>query len=137
MTAAEIDIRHMTRALELAAQGEGLVEPNPMVGCVVAHGPQIVGEGWHGGFGGPHAEVKALGEAGDKARGATLFVTLEPCCHQGKTPPARSWSSTAVFAVWWSPCRTHFLRSAARGLPGFARLASALTLACWQTKPAA
>jgi diaminohydroxyphosphoribosylaminopyrimidine deaminase/5-amino-6-(5-phosphoribosylamino)uracil reductase len=87
MIASEIDPRHMARTLELALRGEGHVEPNPMVGCVVAHGPQIVGKGWHREFGGPHAEVEALREAGDKARGATLFVTLEPCCHQGKTPP--------------------------------------------------
>jgi diaminohydroxyphosphoribosylaminopyrimidine deaminase / 5-amino-6-(5-phosphoribosylamino)uracil reductase len=77
----------MTRALELAARGEGHVEPNPMVGCVVAQGGQIVGAGWHRRFGGPHAEVEALDGARDRARGATLFVTLEPCCHQGKTPP--------------------------------------------------
>lgn len=83
----EIDRRHMRRALELARLGEGRVEPNPMVGCVVAHGEDVVGEGWHGRFGGPHAEVEALRAAGARAAGATLFVTLEPCCHQGKTPP--------------------------------------------------
>lgn len=77
----------MRRALKLAAQGEGHVEPNPMVGCVVVRDGQIVGEGWHEVFGGPHAEVNALRAAGEAARGATLFVTLEPCCHTGKTPP--------------------------------------------------
>ncbi|MCL4149633.1 UNVERIFIED_CONTAM: hypothetical protein GTU68_029940 [Idotea baltica] len=77
----------MRRALELAARGEGLVEPNPMVGCVVVRDGKIVGEGWHERFGGPHAEVNALTAAGEAARGATLFVTLEPCCHTGKTPP--------------------------------------------------
>lgn len=77
----------MRRALDLACKGEGFVEPNPMVGCVVAHGAEIIGEGWHRRFGGPHAEVEALRLAGSRARGATLYVTLEPCCHQGKTPP--------------------------------------------------
>jgi diaminohydroxyphosphoribosylaminopyrimidine deaminase / 5-amino-6-(5-phosphoribosylamino)uracil reductase len=82
-----LDLRHMRRALELAAQGQGAVEPNPMVGCVVAHGAEIVGEGWHQLFGGDHAEIEALRMAGTNAAGATLYVTLEPCCHHGKTPP--------------------------------------------------
>lgn len=78
----------MRRALALAQQGEGRVEPNPMVGAVVVDDRlQHLGEGWHEVFGGPHAEVNALAQAGDRARGATLYVTLEPCCHQGKTPP--------------------------------------------------
>ena len=87
MQHAEWDVWHMRRALELAAEGEGSVEPNPMVGCVIAQGEEIVGEGWHRRFGGPHAEIEALAQAGRRAAGATLFVTLEPCCHQGKTPP--------------------------------------------------
>src|SRR5262249_54868796 len=77
----------MRQALDLAARGQGAVEPNPMVGAVVVRDGAIVGEGWHQRFGGPHAEVHALAEAGDRARGATLYVTLEPCCHHGKTPP--------------------------------------------------
>ncbi len=78
----------MRRALELAAQGAGFVEPNPMVGAVVVDDNlQLLGEGYHERFGGPHAEVHALRQAGERARGATLYVTLEPCCHQGKTPP--------------------------------------------------
>ncbi|MEI6240668.1 MAG: bifunctional diaminohydroxyphosphoribosylaminopyrimidine deaminase/5-amino-6-(5-phosphoribosylamino)uracil reductase RibD [Planctomycetia bacterium] len=78
----------MHRALDLARRGAGLVEPNPMVGAVVATADgTIVGEGWHARFGGPHAEVAALATAGAAARGGTLFVTLEPCCHHGKTPP--------------------------------------------------
>lgn len=87
MDQSEIDIWHMRRALELAAQGEGLVEPNPMVGCVIVRGAEIIGEGWHRRFGGDHAEVEALKMAGARAAGATMVVTLEPCCHQGKTPP--------------------------------------------------
>lgn len=78
---------HMRQAIALALRGEGSVEPNPMVGCVVAHDADVVGLGWHGRFGGPHAEVEALRIAGERARGATMYVTLEPCCHQGKTPP--------------------------------------------------
>jgi diaminohydroxyphosphoribosylaminopyrimidine deaminase/5-amino-6-(5-phosphoribosylamino)uracil reductase len=77
----------MRRALDLAGRGRGRVEPNPLVGAVVARDGRSVGEGWHDGFGGPHAEVNALAAAGDAARGATLYVTLEPCCHHGKTPP--------------------------------------------------
>lgn len=80
----------MRRALELAGRGEGRVEPNPMVGAVItaAGGDgRIVGEGWHDRFGGPHAEPVALVAAGPQARGGTLYVTLEPCCHHGKTPP--------------------------------------------------
>jgi diaminohydroxyphosphoribosylaminopyrimidine deaminase / 5-amino-6-(5-phosphoribosylamino)uracil reductase len=84
---AEDDNRHMGRALALAALGQGRVEPNPMVGCVIVRGEQIVGEGFHEFFGGPHAEVNALASAGTQAAGATAYVTLEPCCHHGKTPP--------------------------------------------------
>jgi diaminohydroxyphosphoribosylaminopyrimidine deaminase/5-amino-6-(5-phosphoribosylamino)uracil reductase len=82
-----LDMRCMARALELAARGQGHVEPNPMVGCVVVQHDSVVGEGWHRRFGGPHAEIEALREAGQRAAGGTLYVTLEPCCHHGKTPP--------------------------------------------------
>src|SRR5437868_14486319 len=81
------DAQHLERAIELAARGVGQVTPNPNVGAVVARDGQVVGEGWHERYGGPHAEVNALAAAGDAARGATLYVTLEPCCHHGKTPP--------------------------------------------------
>jgi diaminohydroxyphosphoribosylaminopyrimidine deaminase / 5-amino-6-(5-phosphoribosylamino)uracil reductase len=77
----------MTRALELAERGRGYVEPNPLVGAVVVQENQVVGQGWHEGFGKAHAEVNALIQAGAAAQGSTLYVTLEPCCHQGKTPP--------------------------------------------------
>ncbi len=77
----------MRRALELAERGRGWVEPNPLVGAVVVRAGRIVGEGWHQRFGEAHAEVHALAAAGEAARGATLYVTLEPCCHHGKTPP--------------------------------------------------
>src|SRR4030088_941246 len=77
----------MRRALELAERGRGWVEPNPLVGAVVIRGEEVVGEGWHERFGAAHAEVHALAAAGAAAQGATLYVTLEPCCHHGKTPP--------------------------------------------------
>jgi diaminohydroxyphosphoribosylaminopyrimidine deaminase/5-amino-6-(5-phosphoribosylamino)uracil reductase len=82
-----LDEWHMARALHLAERGAGAVEPNPMVGCVVARGAETIGEGWHRRFGGPHAEIDALAVAGSRAAGSTLYVSLEPCCHQGKTPP--------------------------------------------------
>jgi diaminohydroxyphosphoribosylaminopyrimidine deaminase / 5-amino-6-(5-phosphoribosylamino)uracil reductase len=84
---AEGDNSFMLRALELAQCGLGFVEPNPMVGCVIVREGAVVGEGWHRRFGGPHAEVEALAIAGERTKGATLYVTLEPCCHHGKTPP--------------------------------------------------
>jgi diaminohydroxyphosphoribosylaminopyrimidine deaminase / 5-amino-6-(5-phosphoribosylamino)uracil reductase len=77
----------MRRALALARRGEGLTRPNPPVGAVVMQGDRIVGEGWHRRAGGPHAEVYALRKAGDLAVGSTLYVTLEPCSTQGRTPP--------------------------------------------------
>jgi diaminohydroxyphosphoribosylaminopyrimidine deaminase/5-amino-6-(5-phosphoribosylamino)uracil reductase len=77
----------MLRALALARRGQGFVEPNPLVGCVIVRDGQVVGEGWHQRFGGPHAEIEALAAAGDQAAGASMYVTLEPCCHHGKTPP--------------------------------------------------
>lgn len=77
----------LARALELAERGRGTTRPNPVVGAVVVRDGNVVGEGWHERAGGPHAEVAALEQAGDLARGATLFVTLEPCTHHGRTPP--------------------------------------------------
>ncbi len=88
MTAsAADDARHMRRALRLARRGRGHTAPNPMVGAVVVRDGAVVGEGWHESYGGPHAEVHALAAAGGAARGATIYVTLEPCNHHGKTPP--------------------------------------------------
>src|SRR3954470_13548775 len=78
----------LARAIELAGRGVGHVSPNPAVGAIVARADgEVVGEGWHEVYGGPHAEVNALRAAGDAARGATLYVSLEPCCHHGQTPP--------------------------------------------------
>jgi diaminohydroxyphosphoribosylaminopyrimidine deaminase / 5-amino-6-(5-phosphoribosylamino)uracil reductase len=81
------DLDFMNRALQLAEGGRGYVEPNPLVGAVVVRDGRIIGEGWHQRYGEAHAEVNALGAAGAAARSATLYVTLEPCCHHGKTPP--------------------------------------------------
>src|SRR5919199_4733673 len=83
----EDDRAFMRRALSLARRGWGQTAPNPMVGAVVVRDGVIVGEGYHARFGEPHAEVAALRAAGDLARGATMYVTLEPCNHFGKTPP--------------------------------------------------
>jgi diaminohydroxyphosphoribosylaminopyrimidine deaminase / 5-amino-6-(5-phosphoribosylamino)uracil reductase len=77
----------LQRALELAERGRGTTYPNPVVGAVVVADGEIVGEGWHERKGGPHAEVVALDAAGERARGATLYVTMEPCAHHGSTPP--------------------------------------------------
>ena len=81
------DCAHMARALQLAERGMYTAHPNPMVGCVLVNDGETVGEGWHEKAGEPHAEINALHSAGDKTRGATAYVTLEPCAHTGKTPP--------------------------------------------------
>jgi diaminohydroxyphosphoribosylaminopyrimidine deaminase/5-amino-6-(5-phosphoribosylamino)uracil reductase len=84
------DDKYMQAALKLARRGVGSVEPNPAVGCVVVKAGQVIGKGWHKKFGGPHAEINALEDCktlGASPRGATMYVTLEPCCHHAKTPP--------------------------------------------------
>jgi diaminohydroxyphosphoribosylaminopyrimidine deaminase/5-amino-6-(5-phosphoribosylamino)uracil reductase len=87
MTFTSDDQRHMNRALELAALGRYSTKPNPCVGCVIVYKSEIIGEGWHKKAGEAHAEVHALKQAGASANGATAYVTLEPCSHQGRTPP--------------------------------------------------
>lgn len=82
-----LDHQHMAHALRLAERAAYTARPNPMVGCVIARDEVVVGEGWHQRTGGPHAEVFALRRAGAQARGATAYVTLEPCAHHGRTPP--------------------------------------------------
>jgi diaminohydroxyphosphoribosylaminopyrimidine deaminase / 5-amino-6-(5-phosphoribosylamino)uracil reductase len=77
----------MRRAIELAERGRGTTYPNPLVGAVVVNAGEVVGEGWHERRGGPHAEVNALRDAGERARGSTMYVSLEPCTHHGSTPP--------------------------------------------------
>lgn len=87
MNAQPEDLEHMGRALELAARGLLSADPNPRVGCVIAGGGRVLAEGWHERAGGPHAEAMALASLGAGAAGATAYVTLEPCCHSGRTPP--------------------------------------------------
>jgi diaminohydroxyphosphoribosylaminopyrimidine deaminase / 5-amino-6-(5-phosphoribosylamino)uracil reductase len=87
---AGTDEAHLRRALQLARRGRGRTSPNPMVGAVLVRSGEVIGEGWHRRAGGPHAEVEALRDAtrrGERVRGATLYVTLEPCCTHGRTPP--------------------------------------------------
>lgn len=84
----DTDVPHLARTIELAARGRGRVSPNPLVGAVVVRDGEVLGEGWHTAHGSPHAEVEAIGAAGaNGVRGATLYVSLEPCCHEGRTPP--------------------------------------------------
>lgn len=98
--AAAGDAAYMQRALELAERGRATVSPNPMVGCLLVRDREVVGEGWHERAGGPHAEIVALQAAGDRARGATAYVTLEPCNHTGRTGPcARALAAAGVAKV--------------------------------------
>src|ERR1700677_4235114 len=90
-----MNLAFMREALELARRGRGLATPNPMVGAVIARGDEVVGRGFHTYAGLQHAEVVALAEAGDQARGATLYINLEPCSHHGRTPPC----SDAIIAA--------------------------------------
>ena len=100
MAFSESDLTYMRRALDLARKGRGRVSPNPMVGCVIVRNDQIIGEGWHEGAGLPHAEVNAVRACPDEnIGGATVYVTLEPCAHYGKTPPC------ADFLVAHRPAR--------------------------------
>ena len=84
---SELDTRYMARAIQLAEKGHYTTHPNPRVGCLLVKQEEVVGEGYHRCAGGPHAERIALARAGERARGATAYVTLEPCCHHGRTPP--------------------------------------------------
>ena len=87
-TTTDTDRVHLARAIEIAARGEGAVTPNPLVGAVIAEGERVIGEGWHAKLGGAHAEVQAIGACGQAdLSAATLYVSLEPCCHTGRTPP--------------------------------------------------
>jgi diaminohydroxyphosphoribosylaminopyrimidine deaminase/5-amino-6-(5-phosphoribosylamino)uracil reductase len=87
MAQSAADYRYMSRALQLARKGLYTTDPNPRVGCVIVKDGDVVGEGWHERAGEPHAEIHALRAAGNRTAGATVYVTLEPCCHHGKTPP--------------------------------------------------
>ncbi|HJU27267.1 MAG TPA: bifunctional diaminohydroxyphosphoribosylaminopyrimidine deaminase/5-amino-6-(5-phosphoribosylamino)uracil reductase RibD [Rhodanobacteraceae bacterium] len=106
----------MARALRLAERGLYTTQPNPRVGCVIAHGDEVVGEGWHARAGGPHAEVFALRAAGERARGATAYVTLEPCAHHGRTPPCADALVVAGIARVVAACEDPNPRTAGSGL---------------------
>lgn len=111
-----IDPRWMARALELAELGLWTTRPNPRVGCVIVKDDVLVGEGWHERAGGPHAEVHALAIAGQAARGATAYVTLEPCAHHGRTPPCADALVRAGVARVVVACGDPFEQVAGRGL---------------------
>ena len=106
----------MRMALEEAARGRGFVEPNPMVGAVLVRDGELISVGHHARYGGPHAEAAALSAAGDRARGATLYVTLEPCCHHGKTPPCSEAVLRAGVARVFAAHRDPFPKVAGGGL---------------------
>src|SRR6187397_232151 len=86
-TATERDLRHLRRAIELAERARGHTSPNPLVGAVVVRGDTVIGEGFHARAGEPHAERMALAACSEDPAGATMYVSLEPCCHEGRTPP--------------------------------------------------
>lgn len=98
MQAAMTDEFYMRRALQLARRGEKEVSPNPMVGAVIVKHDRIIGEGWHRRFGGDHAEIEALRNTSESPVGSTIYITLEPCCHHGKTPPCVESLIAARFA---------------------------------------
>lgn len=110
-----IDHMHMAQALRLAERGAFTTRPNPMVGCVIARDERVLGEGWHQQAGGPHAEVFALREAGEAASGATAYVTLEPCAHQGRTPPCADALVAAGITRVVAATRDPFAHVAGRG----------------------
>ena len=111
-----LDHAHMARALRLAERGLFTTQPNPRVGCVIAQGDTIVGEGWHQYAGEPHAEVYALRAAGDATRGATVCVTLEPCAHHGRTPPCAEALVAAGVARVVVAAEDPFVQVAGRGI---------------------
>lgn len=110
------DEKFMRMALKLAERGRGWVEPNPVVGCVLVKGGRVVGRGYHRKFGGPHAEVEAIRAAAGAAHGSTAYVTLEPCCHFGKTGPCTRALIAAGVAGVVVACKDPFEPVAGRGL---------------------
>jgi diaminohydroxyphosphoribosylaminopyrimidine deaminase/5-amino-6-(5-phosphoribosylamino)uracil reductase len=122
------DERLMRRALQLATRGLGETNPNPVVGCVVARGGRVVGEGFHRRAGGEHAELPALRQAGPRARGATLYVTLEPCAHHGRTPPCAPLVASAGLARVVVAVRDPDPRVSGRGLRLLRRAGASVSL---------
>jgi diaminohydroxyphosphoribosylaminopyrimidine deaminase/5-amino-6-(5-phosphoribosylamino)uracil reductase len=113
---AEADLVWMRRALAEAERGRGFVEPNPLVGAVIVREGQVLGVGHHAVYGGPHGEVVALQAAGGDVRGGTLYVTLEPCCHHGKTPPCTEEVLRSGLARVVAAMKDPFPKVAGRGL---------------------
>ena len=113
----DTDHRFLARAIELAENGRGRVSPNPLVGAVIGRDHEVLGEGYHTAFGAPHAEIEAISAAGDAdLHGATLYVSLEPCCHQGKTPPCTNAIRTAGIARVVVGCEDPSEHASGRGL---------------------
>lgn len=123
-----VDQQYMARALRLAERGLFSTGPNPRVGCVVVRDGQLVGEGWHRRAGEPHAEVNALAAAGQAARGATVYVTLEPCCHHGRTPPCTEALLNAGIKRVVAACKDPNPRVAGQGLEQLAGAGIATSL---------
>lgn len=130
------DHAHMARALRLAERGLLTTSPNPRVGCVIVRDGKIVGEGWHRFAGEPHAEVHALAEAGDKARGATAYVTLEPCAHHGRTPPCADALIRAGIRAVASAMQDPNPKVSGRGSSNSAQPGSRFAAACSKTRHA-
>jgi len=124
------DLRWMGRALELAGRGAGLTSPNPVVGAVLVGAGRAVGEGFHARAGGAHAEVEALEQAGTAARGATLYVTLEPCNHTGRTPPCVEVITTARVKRVVAATRDPNPRVPGGGAAALSRAGVEVTLGC-------
>jgi len=115
--ATDTDRVHLRRAAELAERGLGMVNPNPVVGAVIVRSGEVLGEGWHAEFGGPHAEVNAIADSqGADLAGSTLYVSLEPCCHQGKTPPCTEAIVAAGIARVVVGCDDPSEKASGRGL---------------------
>ena len=137
VTSGEVELTAaaMRAALALAEQGRGRVEPNPMVGAIVLDAAgSIVGRGWHQRFGGPHAEIFALEEAGERARGGTLIVNLEPCSHQGKTGPCVERVIAAGIAKVVVAQRDPYPEVAGRGLEAMAKAGIAVEVGLCETE---
>jgi diaminohydroxyphosphoribosylaminopyrimidine deaminase/5-amino-6-(5-phosphoribosylamino)uracil reductase len=133
---AILDAHFMARALELARKGHYTTHPNPRVGCVIVRDGQIVGEGWHERAGEPHAEVHALRAAGELARGATAYVTLEPCSHHGRTPPCADALVNAGVARVVAAMQDPNPEVAGAACSAWPRPASPLQAVCWKAKRA-
>ncbi len=130
----EDDRRFMAAALTAGRKGLGCVEPNPMVGCVIVKNRRIVATGWHRKFGGPHAEIDALRQVRSKAAGATVYVTLEPCCHVGKTGPCSGALIEAKVGRVVIACRDPFPKVSGGGIKALGRAGIAVETGLMQSE---